>query len=103
MRNRRVQRILDSVPWHCEAPHVRTAMNRLAVWTIAEWMIVGPVRLIVNHAPPVLATHVAQPVIEIRKRIGPLTVTIWQRFTSFLLTSVQIWIPEPMTRKDANH
>merc|ERR1712151_754881 len=64
-----VQRILDVVAWHGEAPHPWPAVNLLSIWTIAERMLVIPIRLVVDHAPLVFVRHVAQPMVVIRKRV----------------------------------
>lgn len=78
-------------------------MDRLAVRPVAKRVLIRPIRLVINQTPPVLAAHVAKAMIEVRKSIRILTVSIWHRLLGFLPTAIKIGIEEPMPRKDSNH
>merc|ERR1711953_469223 len=71
-----VERILDVVAWHGEAPHPWPAVDLLTIRAVAKWMLVIPIRLIVDHAPLVFVRHVAQAMIVVRGRVRPLPVTV---------------------------
>jgi len=75
----------------------------LAIWAVAERMDVRPIWLVVYHAPLVLSHTVPHSVIEIWKSIGVLAVAVLHRLLALLTTTIEIWVEEPMPRKNPNH
>mmetsp|Transcript_101157 Transcript_101157/g.257307 ORF Transcript_101157/g.257307 Transcript_101157/m.257307 type:complete len:226 (+) Transcript_101157:72-749(+) len=101
--HRSVKRVLDCVTGHREAPHPRAAVDCLAVGAVADGVEVRPIRLIVDHAPPVLGRQVPHPVVEVGQGVGPLPVAVGHRLAVLLLPPVQIRVEEPMASQDADH
>mmetsp|Transcript_103518 Transcript_103518/g.331876 ORF Transcript_103518/g.331876 Transcript_103518/m.331876 type:complete len:225 (+) Transcript_103518:62-736(+) len=101
--HRGIKRVLDGIARHREAPHPWAAVDGLAVGAVADGVEVRPVRLIVDHAPPVLARQVPHPVVEVGQRVGPLPVAIGHRLAALLLPAVEVGVEEPVPRQDADH
>merc|ERR1712151_464333 len=92
----RVEWILAKVAIDAEAPHPRATMDLLPVRAVAERVKVAPIGLVVDHAPLVLAGHVAQAVVEVRETVRPLPVAVWQRLAHLLTAPVDVRIEEPL-------
>mmetsp|Transcript_30713 Transcript_30713/g.69984 ORF Transcript_30713/g.69984 Transcript_30713/m.69984 type:complete len:212 (+) Transcript_30713:58-693(+) len=97
------ERVLASVARHGEDPHPRAAVDRLPVGAVAEGVVVGPVRLVVDHAPLVLRDHVAQAMVVEGQRVRPLPVAVRERLPHLLVASVEVRVEEPMASEDPDH
>mmetsp|Transcript_37534 Transcript_37534/g.82321 ORF Transcript_37534/g.82321 Transcript_37534/m.82321 type:complete len:268 (-) Transcript_37534:7-810(-) len=100
VRHRREERILNGITRDSEAPETHSLVVHLPVWPVAERVVVSVVWFIVYHAPLVRCDAVAQAMVEVGQRVGPLAVTVWQLLLVFLLTAVDVRVEKPVPVQD---
>jgi len=100
---RSIQRILASVPWDCEDPHVWPAMGLFSIRPIAKRMLVSPIWLVVNERKLVLGHDIAQSVVKVWQGVRPLTMTVRHRFLVLLTSTIDIRVEKPVPCEDPNH
>jgi len=103
MGTRSHQRILASVPRNCEHEQPWPPVDGLAIWSVAERVLICPIGLIVDQTPTVLRAHVAKSMVVVWQRIGILSVAIRHWLFRLLTTTIKVRIEKPMARQDSNH